>query len=214
LGNDSPSQDFSAPFALAPERPELDRYLEDTIVIDWQTPAVLEKARALAEGRDDDVATARAMFEFVRDEIAHAFDIETDAVTCSASQVLEAGSGLCYARCHLLVALLRARGLPAGFGYQRLRDAEAGDRIVLHGFAAVRLGDPPRWIALDPHCEREGLRAELDLDAPSLACAPDAERGEETIPVVFARPARRVVDLLDQADSLARIRTHLPDRIA
>jgi len=35
------------PPLLVPERPGLDRYLEDTIIVDWQTPAVLEKARAL-----------------------------------------------------------------------------------------------------------------------------------------------------------------------
>ena len=32
---------------LVPERDELDRYLEDTIVIDWQTPAVMQQAKGV-----------------------------------------------------------------------------------------------------------------------------------------------------------------------
>jgi transglutaminase-like putative cysteine protease len=196
-----------------PEREGFDRYLEDTIVVDWQTPTVLEKARELVAGAEDELDRVRRLFTFVRDEIRHSLDAGTDAVTCSASQVLREGTGLCYAKSHLLAALLRARGIPAGFAYQRVRDDEAGGRLVLHGFVVAWLSGHAGWVALDPRGDTDRIHTEVDLERPSLAFAPDPEAGESTIPTVFARPAKRVVDLLDQADSLQRIRRFLPDSL-
>lgn len=41
-------------------------------------------------------------------------------VTCSASDVLQHRSGICYAKSNLLAALLRKEGIPTRFCYQRL----------------------------------------------------------------------------------------------
>jgi len=198
---------------LEPEREGFDRYLEDTIVVDWQTPTVLERARSLVEGAEGEEDRVRRLFEFVRDEISHSIDAGLDVVTCNASHVLREGTGLCYAKCHLLVALLRSRGIPAGFGYQRLRDAEALRGFALHGFVAVWIQDRERWVVLDPRGNTDEIHTTLDFDTPSFAFAPDREAGESTYPLIFARPARRVVDLLDGAESLSRIRRHLPDSL-
>ena len=196
------------------ERSEIGRYLEDTIVVDWQTPAVCQKAGEIARpiGGDEE-GTVRALFEWVRDEIAHSFEIETDVVTCNASQVLREGTGLCFAKSHLLAALLRARGIPAGFGYQRLRREEPAQGFALHGFALAYLAERERWVVLDALGRGGDAQTVFRIDPPSLAHTPDAERGESTWPLVFARPARSVVDVLSYAPSLARIRDHLPDRI-
>jgi len=43
---------------------------------------------------------------------------QRDVVTCSASEVLREGTGICFAKSHLLAALLRAVGIPAGLCYQ------------------------------------------------------------------------------------------------
>ena len=199
---------------FVPERSGFDRYLEDTIVVDWQTPTVLEKARELVEGAKDEGARVRALFHFVRDEISHSLDADTDVVTCNASHVLKEGTGLCYAKSHLLAALLRSRGIPAGFGYQRLRD-EASGRYALHGFALAWLEGQERWVVLDARGNTDRIETEVDLDGEgsekSFAYLPDAEAGELTYPTIWARPSKRVIDLLDYADSLARIRNHLPD---
>jgi transglutaminase-like putative cysteine protease len=211
-GSDSATDD-SLPYGIVLERPEMDRYLEDTIVIDWQTPTVFEQAKTLSAGLAHGEETARALFGFVRDEIDHSFDIETDAVPCNASQVLKQGSGLCYAKCHLLAALLRARGIPTGFGYQRLQSDRRPGRFVLHGFVGVYLSDRERWVLLDPRGNNETLRTDFALDEPSLAYTPDPELDETTLPRLLARPAKRVVDMLDQSETLSRIRDHLPDRI-
>jgi transglutaminase-like putative cysteine protease len=206
-------EDAEAPPVFIPEREGFDRYLEDTIVVDWQTPSVFERARELAAGHESPSDRARAAFEFVRDEIAHSFDIETDVVTCNASHVLKEGTGLCYAKSHLLAALLRARGIPVGFAYQRLQSPDCLSDYALHGFVAAWLGDADRWVALDARGDNEAVKTEFRLDPPSLAYSTDVDAGEETLPFIFARPPKRVVDLLDRAESLSRIRRHLPDRI-
>ncbi|MBW2232387.1 MAG: transglutaminase family protein [Deltaproteobacteria bacterium] len=196
-----------------PERDGFDRYLEDTIVVDWQTPAVFERARELAQGHEEPSERARAAFEFVRDEIDHSFEIETDVVTCSASHVLREGTGLCYAKSHLLAALLRARGIPVGFAYQRLLSTDNLSGYALHGFVVAWLSDVERWVALDARGDNEEVETKFQLDRPSLAYVPDVEAGEQTLPLILARPAKRVVELLDRAESLNRIRRHLPDSI-
>ncbi len=45
---------------MVPESASWNGYVEDTIVIDWQTPAIVERARALAAALQGDEAKARA----------------------------------------------------------------------------------------------------------------------------------------------------------
>lgn len=59
-----------------PESNDLGRYLEDTITIDWQTPSVSDCARRLLAGAASPAAGLERIFRFVRDEIAHSFDLE------------------------------------------------------------------------------------------------------------------------------------------
>lgn len=65
--------------------------------------------------------------DFVRDQIRHSADYRPNPVTCKASEVLRHGTGYCYAKSHLLAALLRANGVPAGLCYQRL---SVGDGVM------------------------------------------------------------------------------------
>jgi len=90
------------------------KYLESTEYIDWKTPLVLAKASALASGLSTTTEIAQKCFEFVRDEIKHSLDYKLNPVTCKASYVLQHGTGYCYAKSHLLAALLRANQIPAG----------------------------------------------------------------------------------------------------
>ena len=89
----------------------MDPFLRATDVIDFGHPAVRALASQLAAG--DPAETARRAFEWVRDRIVHTDDRPADVVPCAASEVLAAGTGFCYAKCHLLAALLRANGVPA-----------------------------------------------------------------------------------------------------
>ena len=197
-----------------PESDDLGRYLEDTITIDWQTPVVTATAKEILETRPQPEERVRGLFEFVRDEIDHSLDIETEAQTCRASDVLEERAGLCYAKSHLLAGLLRYAGFPTGFCYVRLVDAERPGRFVLHGFNAVYWNPSASWIYLDARGNREGIETESRFEAPwSLAYSPDSREGEGYLPFIYKRPGKRIIDLLERAPSFEALRRNLPDSI-
>jgi hypothetical protein len=199
--------------AMQPEAETMNGYLEDTIIIDWQSPPVWEKARGLVADCRSEEECARALFEWVRDEIHHSDDIETDVVTCTASSVLKEGTGLCFAKSHLLAAFLRATGIPAGFGYQRLRRDPPYEGHALHGFVCAYLAQHDRWVVLDPRGNNERVHTEFDIHEPSFAYQPDPEEGEKTIEIIFTRPNRSLVDLLEGNESLEKLRLHIPGEL-
>src|SRR5437016_5375555 len=98
----------------------MERYLESSEYIDWKHPAVTAKAAEFARPGGSDVDVAKRCFDSVRDAVSHSWDHRRNPVTCKASDVLRHGTGYCYAKSHLLAALLRANGIPAGLCYQRL----------------------------------------------------------------------------------------------
>ena len=116
-----------------------EEFLASTEIIDWQHVSVRRLAEQLASGAADEAETAKRCFEWVRDQIRHSGDYQLNPVTCAASEVLEHGTGYCYAKSHLLAALLRANGIAAGFCYQRLSIDDKGPPFCLHGLNAVYL---------------------------------------------------------------------------
>ena len=149
----------------------------------------------------------RACFEWVRDRIPHTSDHNLDPVTCSASDVLEHETGFCYAKSHLLAALLRANGIPAGFVYQRLRGDDGS--YCLHGLNAAWLPDCG-WYRLDARGSRAGLVAEFTPPDERLPFACTAD-GEKLFPGVWADPVAPVVDALRSHRHRADLIKHLPD---
>ena len=197
-----------------PESTDLGRYLEDTITIDWQTPALTTRAKQLLEGATGPEQRVERLFRFVRDEISHSQDVETEAQTCRASEVLREKTGLCYAKSHLLAALLRIAGFPTGFCYVRLADSKRPGGFVLHGLNAVYWKPSESWIYLDARGNNQAVRTECRFEAPwSLAYTPDAELGECFLPFIYRRPAQRIVDLLERAPSFEAVLRNLPDSI-
>src|SRR5260370_35136868 len=130
---------------MVPESASWNGYVEDTIVIDWQTPAIVERARALAAALPGDEAKARACYGFVRDEIAHTADAGLDALPCRASEVLAARTGIGFSKSHLLAALLRSLGIPAGFCYQVVRRPPDAPELLLAGFKREYRPRAGRW---------------------------------------------------------------------
>lgn len=116
-------------------------YLAVSSVINFDHPSIQILAAELRADQTSTTAIAQACFEWVRDQIRHSSDYQLNPVTCRASEVLEHRTGYCYAKSHLLVALLRACSIPAGFCYQRLSFDEASERYCLHGLVAVKLPD-------------------------------------------------------------------------
>lgn len=184
-------------------------YLESTEVVDWNHPEVFALARRLAEDDDDARAVARRCFEWVRDEVRHSADYRLNPVTCSASEVLRHRTGFCYAKSHLLAALLRANAIPVGFGYQRLSVDGAGPPFCLHGFNAVHLPGLG-WYRVDARGNRPGVAASFDPPAERLAFTPRLD-GERTFPEVHASPLPVVVDALHRYRTHDELLNHLPD---
>jgi hypothetical protein len=192
-----------------PER-EWEVFLRATPVIDWDQPSVLALADELSQGAGSQVDTARACFEWVRDEIAHTSDHSLDPVTCSASDVLKERTGFCYAKSHLLAALLRSNGVRAGFAYQRLALEAGGEVFCLHGLNAVWLPEIG-WYRLDPRGNRRDLKnARFDPPHEVLPFTCSAT-GERIFPGVFADPARIVLNALRRFGTRALLEANLPD---
>lgn len=184
-------------------------YLKACAVVDYDHPGVSEQAERLREVGDP-VATAQRCFEFVRDAIAHSLDIEAQAVTCSASEVLQAGHGLCYAKSHLLTALLRANGIPAGADYQRLVDGRWGH--VLHGLSTVWL-DGYGWQWLDARGGPVGAGVVFEPGGDMRVFSTN-QPGEIEYLVNLQHPLPGLVRLLNSGGPLARVVARLPADIA
>ncbi|KUM73559.1 transglutaminase-like domain-containing protein [Streptomyces curacoi] len=171
------------------QTPDLYAYLAADEVIDHHHPLVRETAARLADGVADSYEYARAAFEFVRDAIPHSQDSGDLRVTWRASDVLEQGTGICYAKAHALAALLRAEDIPTALCYQRFD--------VVHGLVAVRFNGA--WHRQDPRGNKPGVDAQFSLDGERLAFTPDPESNELDYPVLYAEPHPAVLSVLKAA---------------
>lgn len=184
-------------------------FLSPSQYIDFDTPEVADLARSLARGASSENKLVRACFEFVRDEIRHSSDFKLNPVTCKASDVLRHKTGYCYAKSHLLAALLRANGVPAGLCYQRLSVGEHGAPYCLHGLNAVYLKDLG-WYRIDARGNKPGVDAQFCPPDEALAFA-IREPQERDLPEIWAEPLAIVVQTLERHDSYDQVLANLPD---
>lgn len=185
------------------------QYLESTEYIDWKAPEVLAKAHSLADGTENLELIAKKCFVFVRDQIKHSWDYECDPVTCKASDVLRYGTGYCYAKSHLLAALLRANGIPAGLCYQRLTISDDQPPFCLHGLNAVYL-ERYGWYRVDARGNKTGVSAEFRPPTESLAY-PIVSDGEADLPETWAEPIAPVLNVLLTKTTYREVADNLPD---
>ena len=166
-------------------------FLASTDVVDWYHADVRTLAWYLAGGESDQVEVARRCFEWVRDEIRHSVDFGDTTVTCAASEVLTERTGFCYAKSHLLAALLRANGIPAGFCYQRLSIDGTGPPFCLHGLNAVLL-PALGWYRVDARGNRpDGDNSRIDAQFTPMIerlAFPIQRPGEATLPEIHSEP--------------------------
>jgi transglutaminase-like putative cysteine protease len=170
---------------------------------------VSKLAQELSEGVQDAKEVARRCFEWVRDEIKHSHDYQMNPVTCSASEVLQAGTGYCYAKSHLLAALLRANSIPAGLCYQRLSRDDNGAPYSLHGLNAVFLPNG-FWYRVDPRGNRPGIDAQFMPPVEKLAF-PIAIEGEADLPEILSEPLAVIVEALHSYQTYDALWENLPD---
>lgn len=187
----------------------MDIYLQASEIIDWQHPTILELAKKITAEHQTTEEIAKACFEWVRDEIYHSCDYKMNPVTCRASEVLQHRTGYCYAKSHLLAALLRANAIPAGFCYQRLSVNDDGEPYSLHGFNAVYLPQVG-WYRIDPRGNREGVNTQFTPPKEQLAYSIRLPQ-EADFQTIFSEPLPVVVEALQASSTWDELLHNLPD---
>lgn len=187
----------------------MDEFLQYSDIIDYTHPSIAAKARELSQGCSSDTEIAKQCFEFVRDEIRHTGDAGEGITTLRASEVLEQAQGWCYAKSHLLAALLRANGIPTALCYQRLSCSEYVEGIYcLHGLNAVYLKQFG-WYRIDARGNKEGVDAQFNPPHEKLAF----ELGENEYDLYdqYSEPLPVVIDTLKARRNYNEIIGHFPD---
>ncbi|QFZ92024.2 transglutaminase-like domain-containing protein [Synechococcus elongatus] len=187
----------------------MEEYLRASEVIDWQHPTIIELAKQIASSHDTPTAIAKACFEWVRDEICHSFDYQMNPVTCRASDVLRYKTGYCYAKSHLLAALLRANKIPAGLCYQRLSIDDQGAPYCLHGFNAIHLPEIG-WYRVDARGNKEGVDAQFSPPQEQLAFKIQFPE-EADFHAIFSEPLQIIVEALQSQATWDDMLRNLPD---
>lgn len=167
-------------------------FLEVSEIIDYLDTDIQTTAQLLAKGCLSDIEIAKNCFEYVRDEIRHTGDYQDQTkTTYLASDVLKYKTGWCYAKSHLLAALLRANNIPAGFCYQRLFcDEYKKDSYCLHGLNAVYL-KKYGWYRIDARGNKQGINAQFI--PPNEMLAFELREGELDLPDLLHKPLALVI---------------------
>ena len=154
-------------------------YLIETKSIDYMNPHIQEKVQELKDQSCDDADYIKRAYIFVRDEIPHSWDIQTNIVSRTASDALINKTGICWTKSCLLAALLRANGIPSGISYQLLTIAE-DDSLghIVHALNTVYIEDSNKWIRLDARGNVGNEDDEFSLEKDCLAFSPRSEFGE------------------------------------
>jgi transglutaminase-like putative cysteine protease len=187
----------------------MEQFLRATEIIDWDNPSVRSKALELTKGTSGDLGIAQRCFEWVRDKVLHSSDYKRNPVTCAASEVLAAGTGYCYAKSHLLAALLRANGIPAGFCYQRLSIDDQGASYSLHGLNAIYLAEFG-WYRVDSRGNKPGVNAQFCPPEERLAFSLNFPE-ERNFPEILPEPLPVVVNALRTYSTWDQVYRNLPD---
>lgn len=209
--------------SFTPESDDIDDYLQVSEFIDYEEVTVMECATQLSFELEpsDHLAIAKRCFEYVRDDIHHTADYDIDIITCKASDVLKYKTGFCYAKSHLLVALLRANNIPAGLCYQRL--SIAGDdnysssstqQYCLHGLTAIYLSGVSHnggWYRVDARGNKPGVDAQFT--PPNEKLAFELTDGNEIdFNLIYQNPWPEIITTLTVNSSLTIVSNNLPDK--
>jgi len=137
---------------------KMEKYLKSTFFIDCDTSSIKEKAQQLTEGRRQNVAKAKSLFYFVRDEIRYnPYLPKYLREDFRASKVLSTGDGYCVQKAVLLVALARAAGIPSRLGFAMIRNNLMPYKLCevmktnifpWHGYAELYLKG--KWVKATP----------------------------------------------------------------
>ncbi|MFC4355730.1 transglutaminase family protein [Chryseomicrobium palamuruense] len=197
------------------ESDQLDEYLLELNEVNYSNPIIKKKADELFNPSQTEIEKARIAFEFVRDEISHSWDIQTNRVTCNASEVLDSKEGICYAKSHLLASLLRSQRIPAGFCYQRLMLFDTPEKgYCIHALNAIFIRSLNKWVRVDARGNKEGVDAQFSIEEEKLAFPINEELDEKDYPVIYTKPHPKIVAVLkENTNALEMYKYHLPESL-
>lgn len=199
---------------IVPYNNNIEEYLKSDNVIDYDNESIQKLADSLFEKADSELEFIKHAYEFVRDNVAHSADIGEDLLTCAASEVLEAGHGICFAKSHLLAAILRCKSIPAGLCYQKLiLDDETMPILVYHGLNGVYIRELDKWIRLDARGNRPDIDAQFSMDNEQLAFEVRQELGEMDSFVIYPNPDVKIVDNLRENKTRRNLMNNLPTEL-
>lgn len=196
------------------ESESLADYLLELNEVNFSNPIIKKTANELFHSSQSAIEKAKIAFEFVRDEIAHSWDIQSERVTCNASEVLACKEGICYAKSHLLAAFLRSQGISTGFCYQRLMLFDTPEKgFCLHALNAVYFKSLNKWVRLDARGNSAGIDAQFSIEEEKLAFPIHKDLGEKEYPVIYTRPHPKTVAILREHTNAIEMYTNLPESL-
>ena len=192
----------------------IEDYLKCSNVIDFDNKEIIELVDMLFEKSSNELDFIKRAYEFVRDNISHSADINEDVITCSASEVLREGHGICFAKSHLLAALLRCKSVPTGFCYQKLIvDDEKIPVLAYHGLNGIYLKDYQKWIRLDARGNRSDVNAQFSIEKEQLAFPIRSQKGEEDNFTVYPDPDTNILKNLRENKTRTVLWNNLPNKL-
>ncbi len=178
----------------------LHAYLKPSAYIDFEDKRIQDIISTFTQASD--INRIKAAFEFVRDQIQHTYDCKSDVVTRKASEVLDKGHGICYAKSHLLAAILRGMGIPSGIGYQKLTLYDKPENgYCIHALNTVYIAEISKWIRLDARGNKEGVDAQFSIETEKLAFPVRGEYGEKDYRINYDQPHPVIIQTLEKHDS-------------
>ncbi|MDE5565297.1 MAG: transglutaminase-like domain-containing protein [Oscillospiraceae bacterium] len=200
---------------IKPFSHEIREYLKNGVIIDYDNENIRKLSEILFKKAENELDYIKTVYEYIRDNIFHSADIHKDVLTCTASEVLKAGHGICFAKSHLLAALLRCKSIPAGFCYQKLiLDDETAPFLVYHGLNGVYLKEYQKWIRLDARGNKQGVCAQFSTENEQLAFPIRAEKGEIDNFIVYPDPDVNVLKRLNKYSTRTELFDDLPTELA
>ncbi len=197
---------------LITQNDNLNVYLASSEIVDYFNPNIQKISQNFKTLSG--LELIKTVYEFVRDEITHSFDINSKVSTCSASEVLESKEGICFAKSHLLASILRYLNIPSGFCYQLLVfDDSDLEYKSLHGLNAVYVKEFDKWIRIDARGNKDSVNAKFIPPNEQLAFKVRKNFGEIDYKTIFINPDKNVVESLKNAKDLNELKYNLPDKL-
>ena len=151
-----PGPEFTAPpLPIAPSDPEIARFLAPTAMAQSDNQRIVAKAKALVGDERDSLVVAARIVDAVYAEVDKQAGVRGSA---TAAEVLQNGAGDCTEHAVLVVALMRAAGIPARAvdGIVILADRDGSGVAGYHAWAEIWLG---QWIGVDATVKETGTSA-------------------------------------------------------